>query len=126
MDFCEYLKEDLKDCRKKQNLTLTQAAQMMGISSSYLSSLEGGTRPAPAFEMLNKMADVLNLNKKERYRLYDLAAESKQPPALADDLNAYIYQNITIRDILRYSMECNILEDELETIFSFIKKNYHY
>lgn len=122
MNFCEYL----KSCRKKQNLTLLKAAQMMGISSSYLSSLEGGTRPAPAFEMLNKMADVLNLNKKERYRLYDLAAESKQPPALADDLNAYIYQNITIRDILRYSMECNILEDELETIFSFIKKNYHY
>lgn len=122
MNFCEYL----KSCRKKQNLTLLKAAQMMGISSSYLSSLEGGTRPAPAFEMLNKMADVLNLNKKERYRLYDLAAESKQPPALADDLNAYIYQNITIRDILRYSMECDISNDELETIFSFIKKNYHY
>ena len=122
MNFCEYL----KSCRKKQNLTLLKAAQMMGISSSYLSSLEGGTRPAPAYDTLNKMADVLNLNKKERYRLYDLAAESKQPPVLADDLNAYIYQNITIRDILRYSMECNILEDELETIFSFIKKNYHY
>ena len=59
MDFCEYL----KDCRKKQNLTLTKAAQMMGISSSYLSSLEGGTRPAPAFEMLNKMADVLNVKR---------------------------------------------------------------
>lgn len=122
MNFCEYL----KSCRKKQNLTLLKAAQMMGISSSYLSSLEGGTRPAPAFEMLNKMADVLNLNKKERYRLYDLAAESKQPPALADDLNAYIYQNIKIRDILRYAMECDISDDELETIFSFIKKNYHY
>ena len=122
MNFCEYL----KSCRKKQNLTLLKAAQMMGISSSYLSSLEGGTRPAPAYDTLNKMADVLNLNKKERYRLYDLAAESKQPPALADDLNAYIYQNITIRDILRYSMECDISNDELETIFSFIKKNYHY
>lgn len=122
MNFCEYI----KSCRKKQNLTLLKAAQMMGISSSYLSSLEGGTRPAPAYDTLNKMADVLNLNKKERYRLYDLAAESKQPPALADDLNAYIYQNITIRDILRYSMECDISNDELETIFSFIKKNYHY
>lgn len=122
MNFCEYL----KSCRKKQNLTLLKAAQMMGISSSYLSSLEGGTRPAPAYDTLNKMADVLNLNKKERYRLYDLAAESKQPPALADDLNAYIYQNIKIRDILRYSMECDISNDELETIFSFIKKNYHY
>lgn len=122
MNFCEYL----KSCRKKQNLTLLKAAQMMGISSSYLSSLEGGTRPAPAYDTLNKMADVLNLNKKERYRLYDLAAESKQPPALADDLNAYIYQNIKIRDILRYSMECDISDDELETIFSFIKKNYHY
>lgn len=122
MNFCEYL----KSCRKKQNLTLLKAAQMMGISSSYLSSLEGGTRPAPAYDTLNKMADVLNLNKKERYRLYDLAAESKQPPALADDLNAYIYQNIKIRDILRYSMECDISNDKLETIFSFIKKNYHY
>lgn len=122
MNFCEYL----KSCRKKQNLTLLKAAQMMGISSSYLSSLEGGTRPAPAYDTLNKMADVLNLNKKERYRLYDLAAERKQPPALADDLNAYIYQNIKIRDILRYSMECDISDDELETIFSFIKKNYHY
>ena len=122
MNFCEYI----KSCRKKQNLTLLKAAQMMGISSSYLSSLEGGTRPAPAYDTLNKMADVLNLNKKERYWLYDLAAESKQPPALADDLNAYIYQNIKIRDILRYSMECDISDDELETIFSFIKKNYHY
>lgn len=122
MKFGEYLKV----FRKKRGLKLTKASQMIGISSSYLSSLEGGTRPAPTFEMLNKMADVLNLNKKERYRLYDLAAESKQPPALADDINAYIFQNIKIRDILRYSMECDISDDELETIFLFIKKNYHY
>ena len=122
MNFCEYL----KTCRKKQQLTLTKAAQMMGISPSYLSSLEGGTRPAPAFDTLNKMADVLNLNKKERYRLYDLAAESKQPPALADDLNAYIYQNSKIRDTLRYTMECELSEKDWDTIISFIKKNYYY
>ncbi len=32
------------------------------------------------------------------------AAESKQPPALADNLNYYINQNLVIRDMLRYSM----------------------
>lgn len=122
MDFCEYLKH----CRKKQNLTLSKAAEMMGISTSYLSSLESGMRPAPPFELQQTISEVLNLNKFERYRLYDLAAESKQPPMLADDLNEYIYQNIKIRDILRYSMECDISNDDLETIFSFIKKNYHY
>ena len=118
--------ECLKFFRIKRGLKLAQAAQMLNISTSYLSSMESGTRPAPGFEKLRQIADVLELTNHERYRLYDLAAESKQPPALADDLNEYIYQNPAIRDLLRYAMECRLAGKEWERISMFVKKNYFY
>lgn len=71
------------------------------------------------------MADVLTSNTKERFKFFDLAAEYKKPPTLADDLIEYIYQNPEIRDMLRYSMECNLAEKEWDTILTFIKKNYY-
>lgn len=122
MKFSEYL----KSYRINKNLKLNKAAQLLGISSSYLSSLENGTRPAPSFELLIKIADVLEMSVNERYRLYDLAAESKQPLTLAEDLNEYIYNNPVIRDMLRYSMKCRLTEKEWEIVFVYIKRNYHY
>lgn len=122
MDYKEYIKFQ----RKKKNLSLTKAAKLMGISSSYLSSLENGMRPAPSNNLIIKTAEVLELNAKEEYQLFDLAAESKNPPTLADDLIEYIYKNPAIREMLRYSMECKLTEKEWNTIISFIKKNYHY
>ncbi len=107
-------------------LSQTKAAKMYGISLSYLSGIERYLRPAPTDDVVAKIADVLELSRKERYRLYDLAAESKQPPALADDLVEYIYRYPMIRDILRYSMECNMSEKEWERVFDYVKKNYFY
>ena len=122
MKFGEYVKSK----RIKRNITQTKAAIMFGISWSYLSGIERGIRPAPTDDVVAKIADVLELSRKERYRLYDLAAESKQPPALADDLVEYIYRYPMIRDILRYSMECNMSEKEWERVFDYVKKNYFY
>lgn len=122
MKFGEYL----KNCRTKKNIKLTKAAPMLGISTGYLSGIENGRRSAPSNDLLQKIADLLELNKKERFILYDLAAESKQPPALADDLVDYINQNLVIRDMLRYSMECQIKEKDWKIVFSFVKKNYFY
>lgn len=122
VEFGEYIKSN----RIKKNITQTKAAKMFGISLSYLSGIERGLRPAPAYDVVDKMADVLELSRKERYRLYDLAAESKQPPALADDLVEYIYRYPVIRDMLRYSMECNMTVKEWERVFDFIKNNYFY
>lgn len=122
MEFGEYIKSN----RIKKNITQTKAAKMFGISLSYLSGIERGLRPAPAYDVVDKMADVLELNRKERYRLYDLAAESKKTPALADDLVEYIYQYPVIRDMLRYSMECNMEGTDWENVFDYVKKNYFY
>lgn len=122
MKFGEYIKSN----RIKKNITQTKAAKMYGISLSYLSGIERGLRPAPADDVVDKMADVLKLNRKDRYSLYDLAAESKEPPALADDLVEYIYRYPMIRDMLRYSMECDLKKDDWEKIFNSIKRTYFY
>ena len=122
VNFGEYIKSK----RIKKNITQTKAAKMFGISLSYLSGIERNLRPAPTDDVVAKIADVLELSRKERYRLYDLASESKQPPALADDLVTYIYRYPMIRDILRYSMECNMKETDWDNVFDYVKKNYHY
>ena len=122
MNFGEYIKSK----RIKMGLSQTKAAKMFGISLSYLSGIERGLRPAPAYDVVDKIADVLELSRKERYGLYDLAAESKQPPALADDLVTYIYHYPMIRDMLRYSMECNMKETDWDNVFDYVKKNYFY
>ena len=118
--------EYIKSKRTNRNITQTKAAKMFGISLSYLSGIERGLRPAPADDVVDKMADVLELNHKERIRLIDLAAESKQPPALADDLIEYIYRYPVIRDMLRYSMECNLTEDDWKLIYNFLKNKFFY
>lgn len=122
MEFGDYLRE----IRKKKNYKINFLAKMLGVSASYLSGIENGLRAAPSTKLLTKTAEVLNLSTKEKFELYDLAAESKNSPALADDLIEYIYENPVIRNILRYSMECELTEKEWNTIFNFIKKNYYY
>lgn len=122
VNFGEYEKQ----LRMKKNISLTKAAKMLGISMSYLSSLENGNRPSPSNELLLKMVDLLELNSREKNKLFDLAAESKQPPALADDLVEYIYKYPAIRDMLRYSMECDMTEKDWDNVLTFVKKNYFY
>lgn len=118
--------EYIKSKRIKKNITQTKAAKMFGISLSYLSGIERNLRTAPADDVVDKIAEVLELNRKERIHLIDLAAESKQPPALADDLIEYIYRYPVIRDMLRYSMECDLKKDDWEMIFKYVKNNFFY
>lgn len=122
MNFGEYIKFH----RKKQNLKMHQAAALLGISASYLSSLEGGKRSAPGFETLQKMAELLDLKGEKLYTLYDLAAESKKTSAVADDLSDYINKFPEIRDMLRYSMECGLTAEDWDKIADYIKGNYHF
>lgn len=122
MNFGEYIKNK----RIKMGISQTKAAKMYGISLSYLSGIERGIRPTPKNEVVDKIADTLELNRKERFRLYDLAAKSKKPPALADDLVEYIYRYPIIQDMLRYSMECEMKAKDWDRVFTFIKNNYYY
>lgn len=122
MKFGEYLKEK----RSEKNMKAKTAAEILKISPAYLSSLENGSRSAPSYELLERVADVLELDTDDRYLLYDLAAESKSPSELSRDLTGYIYQNPQIRLMLRYAMKCRLTEKEWTVILNFVNMNYKY
>lgn len=123
---CVYFGEYLRAKRKGKYFSCKMLATMLEVSPSYLSSLENGSRTAPSFSILKKAADILELSTEERYLLYDLAAKSKNPPALADDLIAYINQNPKLNNLLRYTMNCNLTEEDWEKVSKYIKRNYFY
>ena len=122
MKFGEFLKEK----RLERNLNAKTAAKLWNISPTYLSGFENGNRPSPSFKVLENMTDVLKLSIDERYQLYDLAAENKQPPELSRDLTEYVYQIPQIRELLRYSMKCQLTEKEWAVILNYVKSNYIY
>lgn len=101
-------------------------AELLDISPAYLSSLENGSRQPPSYELLEKIAVILELNTDERYLLFDLAGENKNPQEIAKDLTEYIYQNPQIIEILRYAMKCRLSEKEWNIIRNFVNRVYKY
>lgn len=53
--------DELVNARNKLGITLTELSEMTGISVSYLSLLENKKRKNPKLEVLNKLADVLQV-----------------------------------------------------------------
>lgn len=122
MKFGEFLKEK----RLEKNMKAKTAAEIWNISPAYLSSLESGSRSAPSFELLERMADALELDSDDRFLLYDLAAENKKPPELSRDMAEYFYRYPQIRTMLRYAMKCRLAEKEWDVILGFVNRNYKY
>lgn len=122
MKFGEYLKQK----RLEKNMKAKTAAELLSISPAYLSSLENGSRQPPSYELLEKIAAILGLSTDERYLLFDLAGENKNPPEISKDLTEYIYQNPQIIEILRYAMKCNLTDREWLIIAKFVFRAYKY
>ena len=80
MLFGEYINKK----RQQKGKTLRGFAEELDISPSYLSDIENGNRSAPNQDVLNKMIELLELNKEESNKLLDLAAASKE--TVADEL----------------------------------------
>lgn len=122
MKFCEYLKKK----RLEKNIKANTLADLLEISPAYLSSLENGSRQPPSYALLEKIAAILELNTDERYLLFDLAGENKNPPEIPKDLTEYIYQNPKILKLLRYAMKCRLGKNEWNVILLFVKRIYKY
>lgn len=122
MKFGEFLKQK----RLEKNIKAKSLAELLSISPAYLSSLENGSRQPPSYELLEKIASILELSTDERYQLFDLAGEYKKPKEIARDLTEYIYQNPQIIEILRYGMKCRLSDKEWSVILSFVNKVYKY
>ena len=122
MKFGEYLKQK----RLEKNMKAKTLADLLDISPAYLSSLENESRQPPSYELLEKIAAILELSTDERYLLFDLAGENKKPQEIAKDLTEYIYQNHQILEMLRYAMKCNLEEREWSIILNFVNRIYKY
>ena len=101
-------------------------SELLDISPAYLSSLENESRQPPSNELLEKIAAILKLSTDDRYQLFDLAGENKNPQKLSNDLTEYIYKNPKILETLRYAMKCRLSDKEWSVILSFVNRLYKF
>jgi len=74
-------------------------ADELGIAAPYLSDMEKGRRNPPNFDMLEKIARILNLSDNEKNTMFDFAGEDRNQ--ISPDLPDYIMDIPEARTALR-------------------------
>lgn len=110
--------------RKEKNFSLRSFSQMIGISPEYLSKIENNSRAAPRDVIIERIANILTLNSREKEFLFDLAAESKPYMSLASDLVKYVNENKMAHKTLRLAKRKNLTNKDWEELFEYISKYY--
>ncbi len=78
MDFCQFLKTK----RKEKNMSLQSLAEKLHYTKQYIYYMEQGqNKPFQSYEKLKQLADALELNKEDEYKLYSLACGNDGVPA---------------------------------------------
>jgi len=93
-------------------ISLRKMAQLLDLSPVHMSNIETGRDAAPKNEVLENLAGFLKLDKRERERMYDLAAESKNYTAIPGDLPEYISSNEYARIALRMAKDVDATDEE--------------
>ena len=102
----------IRDKRSKRNISLRYLVELLDLSPVHLSNIENDRRPAPKDEVLKKIIEVLQLNKKEQIEMYELAAKSKDIPTVPSDLPEYISANEWARVALRTAKDVDATDNE--------------
>ena len=83
MDFITFLKTKREELGYSQN----KFAKLAGITQSYFNSIERGeVRNPPSQDILEKIAEALNLNEKQKQHMFYLAAVERTPKVILDTL----------------------------------------
>ena len=72
----------IRDWRQRKDLTLHQQAEVLGVSSAYLSALENGTRGRPSVVLVDQICAWLGLIWDDAEELKQLAALSHPKPTI--------------------------------------------
>lgn len=120
-EFGAYLKQ------KRTALGLNQRlfAKMVGISYSYISSIETGKRPAPSEKVLEKMEYELKLKPKERELFEHLAAKSRAVPSVSPKIADYVNNNDFVFQALSFAESNNIEERKWQEFLDKMRKRYY-
>ncbi len=113
--------------QKRKTLCISQRvfAQLVGISYSYISSIETGKRPAPSYDILIKMENELRLKPKERELFEHLAAKSRAVPTVSPKIADYVNNNDFVFQALSFAEKNNIDEHYWQEFLDKIKGKYY-
>lgn len=115
----------LQQKRKALGISQRVFAQLVGISYSYISSIETGKRPAPSYDVLIKMENELRLKTKERELFEHLAAKSRAVPTVSPKIANYVNNNDCVLQALSFAEKNNIEEREWQEFLNRIKQRYY-
>ena len=109
----------LRDWRHRKNRTLHQQAEVLGVSSAYLSALETGTRGRPSAVLVDQICMWLGLIWDDAEELKKLAALSHPKPTInarGHSAEAIYMVNFLAQNIDRLSVaDCCAVTDVIAT-----------
>ena len=109
----------LRDWRHRKNRTLHQQAEVLGVSSAYLSALETGTRGRPSAVLVDQICMWLGLIWDDAEELKKLAALSHPKPTInarGHSAEAIYMVNFLAQNINRLSVaDCRAVTDVIAT-----------
>ena len=97
--------------RQEIGISLRTLAAKLEISPVYMSNIENDRRGAPSRPHLERLEQVLQLNRTETEEMLDLAAKSKSDRVSAD-LPDYIMDREIVRAALRTAKEVDATDQE--------------
>ncbi len=108
----------IRNLRLKYKIGQRELAEKIGIAASYLNDIEKNKRTAPKLNVINKISNILKIDKNY---LHDLAGISKK--SVAPDISEYIEANPRIISLIRNIKENNLNDKQLDDIERSINKN---
>ena len=110
-----------REKRRACGLTLRGLAAKLELSPVYMSNIENSRRAAPTHEYLDRLAEILQLDKADQERLLDLAAKS-QHNRVSADLPNYIMDREIVRAALRTAKEADATDQEWQDFIDRINR----
>ena len=82
----------LRNLRLEKGLLLKDVAEMLEVTSAYLSALEHGKKGAPNAALVSKLENALNLTTEQKKELRRTAAASITSVSIPSKLNPFAYE----------------------------------
>lgn len=96
----------LKEKRQQNGLSLRALGKQVELSHIYLYNIESGKKAPPSDDVIKRLANALNLDKKSRLLFFDIAANCKSDADGSNyyipvDISQYLNKNEDARNVIR-------------------------